>query len=96
MSVGDLVTTECYEIDFYGRMVCHIFKGTTIINLEMIKKGWGWLPSKQIWIRDPQSFLEEKIAKEKKIGAWVLNEQISPSQWRKDCWENGKCDGAEK
>ncbi|SMN00381.1 SNase-like nuclease [uncultured Candidatus Thioglobus sp.] len=102
LSVGDAVAVECYELDIYGRMVCHIFKGDTNINLEMIKNGWGWLPRdkhsnfKTEWIREPASYGAERLAKQKSLGAWGLSGQVSPARWRKDCWNNGQCEGAEK
>ncbi|WP_424946433.1 thermonuclease family protein [Candidatus Spongiihabitans sp.] len=102
VSVGDAVVAECYEIDWYGRMVCHIFKGRTNINLEMIKNGWGWLPRDEqlnaisAWIRDPASYDAEAFAKQKALGAWGLSGQASPRQWRTDCWNEGKCAGAEQ
>ena len=48
ISVNDSVTAECYEVDVYGRPVCHIFKDKMNVNLEMIKNGWGWLPEKSV------------------------------------------------
>lgn len=102
LSVGDSVVAECYEIGRYGRNICHIFKGRTNINLEMIKNGWGWLPRnkqfdfKTIWIKDPASYEAERLAKQKSLGAWGLPRQVLPRQWRIDCWANGKCEGAEQ
>jgi micrococcal nuclease len=95
VSVGDTVTAECYEMDQYGRAVCHIFKGSTNLNLEQIKSGWGWLPSKAEWVRDPDSKPAEDGARAAKLGAWGLPNQVSPAEWRKSCWIDGKCDGQE-
>jgi micrococcal nuclease len=95
IAVEDTVKAECYEIDQYGRIVCHIFKGSTNVNLEMIKNGWGWLPNNSAWIRDPESRSTESKAKAQKKGAWALENQVSPATWRKLCWEDGNCEGAE-
>jgi micrococcal nuclease len=95
VAVGDKVTAECYEMDQYGRAVCHVFKAGVNLNLEQIKRGWGWLPSKAEWVRDPQSEPAEVAARKAKLGAWALPNQVSPAEWRKDCWIDGKCDGAE-
>jgi endonuclease YncB( thermonuclease family) len=95
ISIGDSVSAECYEIDIYGRIVCHIFKDDININLEMIKNGWGWLPQNKAWIRDPNSYKAEELAKQEKKGAWGLPGQVSPRQWRIDCWKNGKCSGSQ-
>ena len=99
--VGDPVTAECYEIGVYGRMICHLFKGQTNINLAMIKNGWGWLPRNRkgklihAWIKHPASYDAERVAKQNALGAWGLPAQISPRQWRTDCWDDGNCAGAE-
>jgi micrococcal nuclease len=94
LAVGDEVVAECYELDDYGRSVCHVFKGSVNINLEMIKTGWGWLPERREWIRDQASFAAEQIAKSAGLGAWGQTGQISPSAWRSQCWRNGSCEGA--
>lgn len=91
ISVKDRVTAECYEVDFYGRPVCHIFKGKMNVNLEMIRNGWGWLPEKKHWIRDPMSVELENEAKTQRKGAWGLPDQVSPKKWRKEIWEEEKC-----
>jgi endonuclease YncB( thermonuclease family) len=70
LAVGDDVVAECYELDDYGRSVCHVFKGTTNVNLEMIRKGWGWLPDRREWIRDEASFAAEKAAKSAGLDTW--------------------------
>ena len=94
VTIGDHVSAECYEIDIYGRIVCHVFNNGVNLNLEMIKNGWGWLPNNNAWIRDPQSYKEESLAEEGKKGAWGLPGQVSPKKWRTDCWKNGKCNQA--
>lgn len=95
VSVGDEVRVECYEPDMYGRFACHVFKGTQNLNLEQIKSGWGWLPSNAAWVRDPESRKAEDEAKAAKRGAWGLPGQISPNDWRRQCWDAGNCAGAE-
>lgn len=95
VSLGDVVRLECYEPDQYGRFACHVFKGDVNVNLEQIRSGWGWLPSKAEWIRDPESKKAEDEAKAAKLGAWSLEGQIAPGDWRKQCWGSGSCEGAE-
>ena len=91
VSVNDSVTAECYELGRYGRPVCHIFKGKMNVNLKMIRNGWGWLPEKKRWIRDPMSVKLESEAKTQRKGAWGLPDQVSPKKWRKEIWEEEKC-----
>lgn len=95
VTIGDSVKAECYELDKYGRSVCHVFNGRVNLNLEQIKRGWGWLPSKAEWIRDPASMAAETQAKAAKLGAWSLQGQVHPDDWRRTCWGDGHCDDAE-
>lgn len=95
VSVGGKVRAECYEMDQYGRAVCHVFNGAVNLNLEQIKRGWGWTPSRSQWIRDPDSKPAEAGARNAKLGAWGLANQVSPDVWRRDCWRSGNCQGAE-
>lgn len=94
VNVGDEVVAQCYEMDFYGRAVCHVFADGKNVNLEMIRNGWGWLPSNPAWVRDADSFEAESEAKAAKLGAWGLKDQVSPREWRAECWGEGNCDGA--
>jgi endonuclease YncB( thermonuclease family) len=94
LAIGEEVTAECYELDDYGRSVCHLFKGRVNINLEMIRMGWGRLPERRAWIRDEASAAAEQAARSAGLGAWGLGGQLSPAEWRQQCWRNGKCDAA--
>ena len=94
LAVGEDVSAECYELDDYGRSICHVFKCSTNINLEMIRRGWGWLPERREWIRDEASLAAEQAAKSAGLGACGLAGQLSPAIWRRECWRNGDCNGA--
>lgn len=94
IAIGDEVVAECYEIDDYGRSVCHVFKGDTNVNLEMIRMGWGWLPERRAWIRDEASARAEQAARGAGLGAWGLAGQLAPPSWRDRCWRHGSCEGA--
>lgn len=87
ISKGDVVRAECYELGYYGRPICHVFKDDLNINLEMIKAGWAWVSTNEDWVRDPNSYKAEKRAKKAKLGAWGLPDQVHPEQWRDDCWK---------
>jgi endonuclease YncB( thermonuclease family) len=94
LAVGDDVRAECYEADRYGRMVCHVFKDDQNINLAMIESGWGWLPSRAEWIRDPESATAQAEARAAERGAWRLEGQVSPAEWRRQCWREEQCEGS--
>jgi endonuclease YncB( thermonuclease family) len=93
LAIGDEVSAECYEMDDYGRSVCHLFKGRMNVNLEMIRMGWGRLPERREWVRDEASAAAEREAKSAGLGAWSIG-RLTPSAWRQQCWRNGQCDGA--
>lgn len=95
VAVGDAANVECYAIESYGRAVCHLFVKGVNLNLEQIKRGWGWLPKTVGWIRDPDSKAAEAEAKAAKRGAWGLPDQMTPADWRTKCWKESTCPGAE-
>ena len=85
---------ECYESDGYGRFVCHVFVGTTNLNLEQLRRGWGMTASKSRWIRDPASRPVAQAARLAGVGIWAEPEPIVPATWRNNCWCRADCAGA--
>lgn len=96
ISTGDQVRAECYERDQYDRVVCHVFRGTINLNLEQVRRGWGWLPDNDLWVRDPESKPAEQGARAARLGAWGLSGQVSPAEWRRACWRDGHCPRGER
>lgn len=90
------VRAECYEIGFYGRPICHVFRGTVNTNLEQIRRGWAMLPKNAKWIRDPASITAEVDARQAGLGVWALDRPIHPRDWRSRCWKNGECPNSVK
>ncbi len=82
---------ECYAIDRYGRPVCHVFVGTTNLNVEQLRDGWGMLLSKGSWVRDPASVAAEQAAMQAHRGVWAGARPQSPERWRSRCWCQAKC-----
>ena len=82
---------ECYTIDRYGRPVCHVFVGTTNLNVEQLREGWGMLLSKRAWLRDPASVAAEHAAMQAHRGVWAGARPQSPERWRSRCWCQAKC-----
>ena len=89
--VGTLAVAECYEIDPYSRLVCHVFVGNTNLSLEQVRQGWAMTLSNPRWVRDPDSAREEAGAKRRKVGIWSVANPASPEKWRKECWCDGAC-----
>ena len=86
---------ECYEADNYGRLVCHVFVGSTNVNLEQLRRGWGMTPSKARWIRDPASVPAEEVARAARLGLWAHGTPLAPAHWRDRCWCDGQCADAQ-
>lgn len=86
---------ECYEIDRFGRPVCHVFVAGRNVNLEQIERGWGMLPERVDWVRDPASRDAETRARARGAGVWRTAKPLHPGAWRDRCWNRGECAGAE-
>jgi endonuclease YncB( thermonuclease family) len=86
---------DCYEIDRYGRPVCHVHVAGRNLNLAQIERGWGMLPERAEWVRDPASREAEAKARARKTGVWAKPDALHPATWRERCWGQGECSGAE-
>jgi micrococcal nuclease len=86
---------ECYEVDRFGRPVCHVFIAGRNINLEQIERGWGMLAERTEWVRDPASREAEARARARRAGVWASTDPLHPGAWREQCWNRGQCAGAE-
>lgn len=95
-SIGEAARAECYEVDNYGRLVCHVFVKETNLNLTQIERGWAMTPDNVKWVRDPKSKPAEEQARKSKVGIWAGANPVSPDMWRKSCWCDGACAGAEQ
>lgn len=82
---------ECYAIDRYGRLICHVFVAATNLNVEQLRDGWGMLPTRQSWIRDPASVAAAQMARQARRGIWAGASPPSPASWRQRCWCQAKC-----
>lgn len=82
---------ECYTIDHYGRPVCHVFVAGANLNLAQLRDGWGMLPGKRAWQRDPDSATAEQAARGGRRGLWAEARPEPPASWRTRCWCRGEC-----
>lgn len=94
--IGTAARAECYETDAYGRLVCHVFVGSRNVNLELLSEGHAMTAPKARWIRDPASRTAMRDARAARRGIWQAEKPQSPSRWRKRCWCQGQCAGAER
>lgn len=86
---------QCYEKDTYGRLICHVWVNDLNINHEQLRRGWAMLPLKKKWIHDHTSESVQKEARLAKRGVWSERAPIHPYEWRRRCWRNGDCPGAQ-
>lgn len=95
LALGKPARAECYEIDRFGRPVCHVFVGAVNVNLAQIAQGWGMLQDRVDWVRDPASHPAQEEARARRAGVWSSPAPIHPATWREQCWGRGECPAAE-
>lgn len=72
------------DTDRYGRSIAMIYYDTDnkYLSAEIIKAGMGWHYKRYSTSKELAKF--EDNAKKNKIGLWVDNNPIEPSEWRKN------------
>ncbi len=86
---------DCYEIDRFGRPVCHVYANGVNVNLAQLERGWAMLAERAEWVRDPASRQAEAQARRRAAGVWANPAPMHPGRWRERCWAGGECAGAE-
>jgi micrococcal nuclease len=71
------------DTDRYGRSIAMIYYDTDnkYLSAEIIKAGMGWHYKRYSTSKELALF--EENAKKNKIGLWIENNPIEPSEWRK-------------
>lgn len=71
------------DTDRYGRSIAMIYYDTDnkYLSAEIIKAGMGWHYKKYSTSKELATFQEN--AKQNKVGLWIDNDPIEPSEWRK-------------
>ena len=71
------------DTDRYGRSIAMIYYGTDnkYLSAEIIKAGMGWHYKKYSTSKELATFQEN--AKQNKIGLWIDNNPIEPSEFRR-------------
>jgi endonuclease YncB( thermonuclease family) len=71
------------DTDRYGRSIAMIYYDTDnkYLSAEIIKAGMGWHYKRYSTSKELANF--EIKARKEKIGLWVDNNPIEPSEWRK-------------
>ncbi|MBE7411194.1 MAG: thermonuclease family protein [Leptospiraceae bacterium] len=79
---GKIVEVSVQGEDKYKRILGYIKSENQNINLEMVKTGNAWVYRK--YNRSKEYIEAERIAKDKKIGLWNLEDPIPPWEFRKE------------
>jgi len=90
------VSLDCPETDRYQRHVCWVYADGVDVNLEQVKRGMAWV------YRPPRASRRELLALSPLIdaqdaarragrGMWIDADPTAPWDWRRDCWQAGKC-----
>ncbi len=69
--------------DRWGRLLAHVYVGSTLVNLELVKHGAAWVykAEKDVFWADLNE--AERSARQSKIGLWDDLHPIYPGDWRK-------------
>lgn len=72
------------DTDRYGRLIAMIYydEDNKYLSAEIIKAGMGWHYKRYSTSKELALF--EDNAKKNKIGLWIENNPIEPSEWRKN------------
>ena len=82
--LGQDVDIDIINTDRYGRSVCRIFKGSSDINLEMVKRGYAWAYVQYLKRPHAGEYIDaEKDARSKRLGLWKDNNPTPPWEFRK-------------
>jgi endonuclease YncB( thermonuclease family) len=93
LPVGTEIRLVCVEAVHLASTFCLVVKGTTAINVEQLRRGWGMLPINGLPIRDPDSTAAQADARANKRGIWSQPDPIHPEEWRRKCWGEKACPG---
>ena len=89
------ITVSCYEQDHYNRHVCDVpYQAGKTANYWLVENGWAWAntSAKERYLRDPQLKQAQAQARAAQIGVWQDQNPTPPWIWRKQCWQQQKCD----
>jgi endonuclease YncB( thermonuclease family) len=91
---GNEIAASCPGQDRYGRNLCELQAGGVNVNYELVRRGLAWAnTSHPGYIRDPRVLGAQKEAQAARRGLWEQSRPVPPWEWRKVCWEQGRCTG---
>jgi micrococcal nuclease len=95
------LSVQCYELDRSDRPICTIYLTalgqTTNVNQWLVQSGHAWAYTQhKRYLRDKSMLALQTEAQKDKRGLWRGTKAIPPWVWRKTCWQDKQCEGAEK
>jgi len=93
---NNTVSLNCPEIDRYQRHVCWVYAGGVNVNLEQVKRGMAWVyrppraSRRELQALSPLMDAQD-AARRARRGMWIDADPTAPWNWRRDCWQAGKC-----
>ncbi len=103
LALGKQARSTCYDVDrrmrddgtMRDRYVCKVFVDGIDANLAMIDAGLAMAERQnKRYVRDPATYAHEDAARAKRRGLWAQPVVVAPWEWRRGCWQSGRCGGA--
>jgi len=84
------------ETDRYQRHVCWVYAEGVNVNLEQVKRGMAWVYRPPRVSRRERRALSPLVDAQDMVrragrGMWIDADPTAPWDWRRDCWQAGKC-----
>jgi micrococcal nuclease len=87
MALGRQVTADCFEVDRYGRLVCHIhLPDGRLAHRALLQAGLAWPAERAAWQRDDHTAPMAQAAAQAGLGLWADPGSRPPWIWRRQCW----------
>lgn len=97
MALGRQAQAACYEIDKFGRAVCHVAVDGIDTSQEQLRRGWAMVIGTSRWVRRPEAArASESEARAERRGIWRDTDPATPASWRQACWQGRICPDAEE
>lgn len=77
---GKTVRVDVSTFDRYDRLVADVRLGERDIARELVREGHAWVYRR--FSADPRLLLEEREARQAKLGLWRDDEPVPPWEWR--------------
>ena len=72
------------DVDRYGREVALVYRGETLVNRELVRRGAAWMYPRYCRKKDLCGAMKtvQKSARQKRLGLWAGDNPLSPWKWK--------------